>query len=547
MPTPQPRKQLGPATRDLVESLYRRLDLVKRLFRDDPRLEILRKIGDAGEPAAIPDLLPLVLTRSSDISREATRVIERLLECVKPADFSRFDEYVRAGDIDWKWRKEAWAELQTSDVKRFAKMSEGAASLLGVLSCHGSGYIRESAVRGLGKFNNGAELPFLLLRVNDWVGIVREIARSLVFERIRPEYAPAFLKWLPLVLRLRLTRRGNNEEIIARAKELFARRETAHLLKAGRSSEDRLARRFFYEASLGGDHEGEDAIFADALQDSDFHIRVIAIRALERRAPSAEAQKALEAAGRSPFSVVRLHALRSLAEKYPEAAKAELLRALLDPNISVREEAQFYSNKEGTGNLREFYLAKVSTSSGKALTASLAGLGEAGRKEDTAIVRQYLDAERSQLRSAALRAIAKLDPAYDAAIFLSALCDKSANVGRVAALGLQKRVNSVGGAGLWAAYLRCQSSAKKRRVLFLIARLSKWEGLGLLIQALGDPETSVSEAAVRYKARLWQRWNRSFVPPTKSQAENLRAILETHKLLLTPEEKRHWENYLRAI
>jgi HEAT repeat protein len=272
---------------------------------------------------------------------------------------------------------------------------------------------------------------------------------------------------------------------------------------------------------------------------------VIAIRALERRAPTLEAQKALEAAGRSPFSIVRRHALRSLAEKYPEAAKAELLRALLDSNISVREEAQFHLNKEGTVNLRDFYLANVSTSNGETLAASLAGLGEAGRKEDTTLISQYLAAERSQVRSAALRAITKLDPAYDAAIFLAALCDKSARVGRAAALGLRKRVNSVGGPGLWTAYLRCKGSAKKRRVLFLIARLSKWESLGLLIQALGDPETGASEAAARYKMRLWQRWNRSFVPPTKSQAETLRVILETHKLLITNEEKQHWESYLR--
>jgi hypothetical protein len=106
MPIPQPQKQLSPATRELVEGLYRSLDLVERFFRGDPRVEILHKIGDAGEPAAIPDLMPLVLTRSSDIAREATRVIERLLECVKPAEYSRFDEYLRVGDIDWKWRRE---------------------------------------------------------------------------------------------------------------------------------------------------------------------------------------------------------------------------------------------------------------------------------------------------------------------------------------------------------------------------------------------------------------------------------------------------------
>jgi HEAT repeat protein len=271
--------------------LYRRLDLVERIFRSEPRMEILQKISDAGEPAAIPDLLPLVLTRSGDIARETSRAIERLLGCIQPADYSRFDEYLRSGDIDWKWRREAWAELGVQDVKRFAKVAEGAASLLGVLGCHPSGYIRESAVRELGQFTSGMELPFLLLRVNDWVENIRDIARSLVLERIRPDYMAPFLKWLPLVLRLELTRRGKNEEILHRVKALFQGPEAPRFLEMGRNSKDRPTRRFSYNLSLNGQDKRENAIFSEALQDSDFHIRAIAVRALEHWPSSPEAKK----------------------------------------------------------------------------------------------------------------------------------------------------------------------------------------------------------------------------------------------------------------
>lgn len=202
MPNPQPQKQLSPATRDLVQALYRRLDRFERFFRGDPRIELLRRIGDSREPGAIPDLLPLALTRSSEIARESARTVERLLECIKPAEYVRFDEYIRVGDIDWKWRREAWADFSVQDVKQFAKLSEGAASFLGVVSCHSSGYLREAAVRELGNVHSGEELPFLLLRANDWVENVRELARKSVLVRIRLEYAATFLKWVPLVLRL---------------------------------------------------------------------------------------------------------------------------------------------------------------------------------------------------------------------------------------------------------------------------------------------------------------------------------------------------------
>jgi hypothetical protein len=115
MPISQPPKQLSPATRELLEALYRSLEPLERFFRGDPRMEILRKIDDAGEAAAIPDLLPLVSTRSRGIARAATRVIEQLLECIKPTEYARFDGYLRVGDIDWKWRRETWAELPVQD------------------------------------------------------------------------------------------------------------------------------------------------------------------------------------------------------------------------------------------------------------------------------------------------------------------------------------------------------------------------------------------------------------------------------------------------
>jgi hypothetical protein len=64
---------------------------------------------------------------------------------------------------------------------------------------------------------------------------------------------------------------------------------------------------------------------------------------------------------------------------------------------------------------------------------------------------------------------------------------------------------------------------------------------------LGDPDNSVSEAAERYKARLWRRWNHSFVPPTKDQTENLRAILETHQLLISSGEKEQLKALLKQL
>lgn len=546
MRPPNPRKHLSPATERLVEALYRSRGFLEQLFATDPRIGLLRKIADAGEPAAIPDLLPLVLSGDKTIAARATEAIERLLGTIAPADYARFDEYIRQKDIDWKWRRARWSELRVDDVRYLSRLREGTPALLGVMSGHPSGYLREAAVRELGKINSGAELPFLLMRANDWVPNIREITRGLLLSRMRQEYVSHVFYWLPLVVRLSKKQRGKQEELVGTITGLFNGPEAIRALLAGFDSEDKLVKRFCCKALLGRENSVENSFLERALREDDFRIRMMAARALMQKTPSEENRKLMESALHSPFSGVRLEALKACRTKYPEVAERELERALLDESAPVREEAQFYLNQSGKINPRQFYLEQLAAAEGKKLCVSLKGLGETGTKADATVASQFLNRKEPQVRAAVLRAIAKLDPGYEADIFLAALSDLSRRVSREAVAGLLKRANGVGGERLWAAFQRCSTRGAKRGVLFLIARLSRWESLGYLLLAMGDPDNGISEVAERYKKRLKRRWNRSFVAPTEEQAARLGRILAMRDLLISPKERLFLEGALKT-
>jgi len=49
------------STERLIESLYAKKGLWDRFVQLDPQDEIIRQIAEAGEPAAIPDLLPILI------------------------------------------------------------------------------------------------------------------------------------------------------------------------------------------------------------------------------------------------------------------------------------------------------------------------------------------------------------------------------------------------------------------------------------------------------------------------------------------------------
>src|SRR5439155_4896934 len=154
------------------------------------------------EALAIPHLTTFLLNGRSDVREAAARAIGRVIATVPPPEFVQLDEACRN---DWSYETSAssvWRRLKPTDVKPFWRLPN-AVAVVGVTSCHGSGFIRDAAVNELANIFDGSELPFLLVRLNDWVGVVRETAAAAVLHRIRPDYATYFFRHLRLVLRLR--------------------------------------------------------------------------------------------------------------------------------------------------------------------------------------------------------------------------------------------------------------------------------------------------------------------------------------------------------
>src|SRR6266853_5701756 len=139
------------STERLIESLYVKKGLWDKFVQIDPQDEIIRQIADAGEPAAIPDLLPFLIIGDRRSILATAKAIHHLLQKLKPADFARFDEFVRQGYSDWRVRRESWYMMNPEDVGHLASMGEVSISLLGIASCHTNGHVREAAVQELGK------------------------------------------------------------------------------------------------------------------------------------------------------------------------------------------------------------------------------------------------------------------------------------------------------------------------------------------------------------------------------------------------------------
>jgi|SRR5208282_3232721 len=541
------RRNLSQATEGLIELLYIRAGLWNRFVQAEKAEDIIRKLLDAGEPEAIPDLLPLLLTGDKRSVKASAVAIHGLLRQLKPADYVNFDQFVRQGWSNWHERRGPWYWMKPGDVSHLANFGEESISILGIASFHGSGYVREEATRRLGKVVTGAELPFLLIRVNDWVEAVRSLARSLLMARIRSDYLPHFLMWLPLALRLGGAKRNDDSTIAQAIRELFERPEARNALEEGFESKDKFTRRFCFDVALNSDDAGLESTIRQAFAIQDLDVRKAAVSKLDAILPNNKWNDLLVVARRDASASVRREALNFYLEKFGEQAEQEFESALLDANISIREMAQQFFAKQGNVDVRDFYAQSLNASGSRKLSAAIAGLGEAGGAADARLVEPFFANSSARVRASALHAVGKLNPDAYIETFVFALEDASAGVAREGALALIRKANFVGGLRLWEIYIRSLYPHNKRFVLYLISRISKWDSIFYLVQSLSETDERLVELSKRYVARWFSRYNRSFAVPSADQLKRLRKLLDERNLLVSAETEQSLESLMKSF
>jgi len=426
-------------------------------------------------------------------------------------------------------------------------VGEGSVSLLGMASSHKNGYVREEAVRQLGKIETGAELPFLFIRANDWVDEIYSTVEGLILQRIRPDYLRHLMTWLPLALRLASVQRNDNSPIVTAIRRLFHRSDARETLSAGLASTDKFVRRFCFEIAFNSEDRDLSAIFRSAFASGDPVVRSYAMGKLRVALPN-HATKEILALARNDGSVaVRREALHIYAEEYGEEVEREFHAALLDVNAAIREEAQYYFKQKGALDLRAYYSERLTTSTGLKLRAAISGLSETGQPADSSLIEPFFSASSAKTRAAALQAVAKLRPDFYIEQYALALHDPSSKVTREAALSLAKKANSIGGSRFWDIYNGCRHFHGRRAILFLISRVTKWDGIAFLIQALADDNESLVELSGDYIRRWFARYNRSSVLPSPDQKARLRDALDRHSLLLNVDARREFETLLKRF
>jgi hypothetical protein len=527
---------LTSTTQDLVSALERERTLTDRVLgRTGDDLRILAELRARPEAGAVPYLLPLVYGARSAIARVAARALTACIDTATPSELVELDDECRRSWTTYTNRTEnGWPMLRSADVARLGAFGEDEVTVVGVASFHSNGWVREQAVVRLGAFTGGSELPFLLVRLNDWVDVIAERAEQAVRQRLVPDYADAFASSLATLLRPAQRRRRVREALLAAVEELLRDPESRPALERGLSAASVTVRRFMYRVAREAPSFQRDEVLRAAAADPDTVIRLEAVRAARDGSSLALLTSLLPRIIADSYPRIRREGVAAAAELLGDDANATLVGALLDRNQVVRETARFLLLRRGLmRDAAQFYRDRLDTRSvvgpdARRLVAAIDGLGETGVAGDAELLTPFLVHERPALRRAAARAVAALgiEPYLDR--ITAMLGDPSPIVSATARKILRPRAAIVGLAAVRAAFRQAREAHNRFDAASVGSALDKWDSAPMLLEAAASDDPRVVRSAGAWLRRWVANQNRSSIQPTRAQLIELRDALTTY-------------------
>jgi HEAT repeat protein len=526
-------KNISAQTKALIELLNPSAGFWERLRGRREDALRLSQIAASGEAAVIIDITPFVLSERREVARAAAAALENLLSVITPAELLQLDLIFRERSPYYGRYRMEWHQLKPSDLKKLESLSNDSTAVLGMASFHESGYIREAALKRLDRTSGGKELPYLLLRLNDWVPNVRRAAQQAIDTRLHARYARSFMAYLPLLARLKQTERTDHRQLVNTIEKLLKSVESRNALLEGLNWPDCLSRRLIFSLAFDAIGLEQSSVMERALADQDTVIRLWAARKIALEFEDAQLDKFLALMKDDRFMPVRREALRAFVNRVPEQAREELRRALLDSHVSMREEARYRLQKIEGMDLASFYRqALVNPEDEGLLYSAISGMGETGLASDDILLLPYIRHKSAKVRRATIRGLSRLNAGQHLSTFITALSDEMPGVSREATRALTAGINGSGGETLWVIFNSSPLAHVRRNVLYLFAQMGKWDGIYYLVKAIGDSDGAMAGASQLYIRRWVEQFNRRFTAPTREQLARLKRALEEYGQML---------------
>ena len=491
---------------------------------DAMRIDLLDRLENKKDLSALPDCYWFLLEGDSNTKLRIVEALNSIIESQSISLLPRIDFLCRdRSSLEWFYD---WKNEDPNNLLDSVMSDEQKAIVIGVASFHPNGYFREKALNILMEMNKGCEMPYLLLRMNDWVHSISYLAKKAVIERLNIQNINVIVDNLPLIMRLENCSHNEHKDILDITISLLKQKEAEEALKYGISSKDINVRKYCYEIIVQNAIWDTTAILNCLIKELNPQIRLRTLRNTEKRIDPEIFKSYAVFLLRDKYAPVRSFALEIYNRFYPSESHTVLEKAILDENISIRETARFLMSKECTYDFADIYRNILSENN--ACIGAILGLGETGSNEDAVYVVPFLDDVRVKVVRATVKSLSKLDFEEVKSTLIDMLADPRPGVSKEVRRILKGKINALDAERIYEIYKSSSLNHIKKNAAILLFSLSKWDAIKYILELNSDTDEDIDSIAKSALKRWKLKFNRSFISPTIQQKLAVERTLEKY-------------------
>ncbi len=418
------------------------------------------------------------MEQAGDVQLRTAQCLAELLESVNVGRLLELEKQFR--QMSWTYdgtnRVYDWENTEIS--RAYFSFLDGReyGAVLKFGTFHPNGYFRQRCMETLA--GQPGALPYLVLRINDWVIPVREKAAGLVKKQLEVCGISELFQGILCMEKVKRSQR-RSEETVRELEDLIR----LYLLTHSKDMDfDEIAscetavRNAIYKMVSSGPVLSQDQMERLLRQEKDGYGKKVLIRGILKQYDIgfSELERYLEDKSVS----VKLCAMEYRYERTKDAWPG-LKQMLLDRSGKVRSYAAMILRTHTGLQIRDFYVEQL----GKMPTAAvILGIGEWGTEQDASPIEGFLVNEKENLAAAAMTAVGKLCGDRMADLYWKYLFDERPSVAARAYRNIKACRIRYGAGCLYEACVTCSDPVTEKYLVNLILKEDSWKRLPFLLR-----------------------------------------------------------------
>lgn len=441
-------------------------------------------------------------------------------------------------------------------------------NLVGLASFHPNGYVREKALLELSKYNNPKILPFVIIRISDWVDNIKRLSENILIKHIKKENFSYILKNIGLLEKMREKVEYaqssyynppehilENEKIISgifeKIEEILNNNNVTIELKEAALCKDSYVQEYSLKTLINREllDNGEivDIIIKMANGFTCYKILKLLLDKMSKEELSKYKTK-LEKVRGFKARILIIDKLYSI-DYYNEAK--ELENEALSKSSAVRDTARFYMKKLGYMNFNKLYMDNLNNYEYK--DGAILGLCEVCCEDEIETIISYFKDNKSKIEKKILNRIKELDNWGEYAyIFIDGLQSEHIATIKVAKQFIILNIRLFNIEEIYELYIK---SNYKRTIISaaeILCSENSWTCISYIIEVIGNKNDNIAQIgkeALNYwlnnidygfvrKNGRGAKYNYNYIKkPNHSEIDRLKSMIDIYGHLIENSKK----------